>query len=413
MKIKGREICLFYFAFYFLIDYILKKQARTFVRNNMYYIEDIALYGQLNNEFPLIKRKAVLDFDELLNNTDLTESDFREEIVYDFINMNDEQRKAVTSTFSNNFFPFIFDEEKSVFYKIVKEQYIPFNEHEKDLLFIVSKLFTPGKKSIFLNFSHSDNNKLYEVLKNNKNILLFSNNLNWLFNFHPYFDIYSEQAVNPSIDMNALRSRYKPVCYVEGSQDKEIYSLLFPDMIFIVENGSANIIKLMRMKKASSCVNQSNIAIIDSDAYCHDAIEAMFQLGIHTIPFSELENICIHRDCLHYFFNHIEIEDLQEKIIKYAEHNFESIYARFVYRQQFYKNSSLPSYNKEQLQIKKTEFLEQIKNKNYNSIILWLDGKNVLSSLGTKKIDIKIIKKQKSLQHTIKEILKLGAINEF
>lgn len=379
----------------------------------MYYIEDIALYGQLYNEFPLIKRKATLSFDELLNNTELAESDFKEEIICDFINMDNEQKKLVTSTFSDIFFPFVFNEEKSVFYKTVKEQYIPFSEHEKDLLFIIFKLFTLGKKSIFLNFSHSENNKLYNILKSNKNILLLSNNINWLFNFHPYFNIYYQSSHESTIDMNNLISRYKPVCYVEGIQDKEIYSLLFPSVHFIIENGSANIIELMKSKKASSYINQPNIAILDSDAYSHDAIQTMSQLGIHTIPFSELENICIHRNCLDYFFHNVDIKYLQEKIIKYAENNFEHIYSRFVYRQEFYKNNNLPIYTTEQLQTKKTEFLGHIKNKDYDSIILWVDGKNVLMSLGTKKININIIKKDKSLQYTIKEILKLGAINEF
>lgn len=375
----------------------------------MYYIEDITLYGQLYNEFPLIKRKATLSFDDILNNKALEESDFREEVICDFNNMDNDQKKLVTSTFCNIFFPFVFDEQKSVFYKKVKEQYIPFNEHEKDLLFIISKLFIPGKKSIFLNFSHSENNRLYEISKNNKDIILLSNNINWLFNFHPYFNIYSESSIN----INNLISLYKPVCYVEGTQDKEIYSLLFPGVNFVVENGSSNIIELMKLKKASPYIHQANIAILDSDAYSHDAIQAMRQIGINTIPFSELENICIHHNCLPHFFGKVDIKNLKEKIIKYAENNFEHIYSRFVYRQEFYKNNDLPSYTTEQLYTKKTEFLGEIKNKDYDSIILWLDGKNVLMSLGTKKININIIKQDKSLQNTIKEILKLGAINEF
>lgn len=373
--------------------------------NKICYIENNL--DKLQKHFPdhpLLVREVVRSIDYLFDNDIISEFSIKNQLISIFTDYSEEEKKAVLEKY-NSHFDVIFFKENKGFFKTINQQVLPLNESEEDILFIIMNL--DKKCLIELKYSHYLNYKLYSILKKEENIYFYSQDLNWIVNFTTDFDIIVKEeltkfSLNPSIiNQNDIPN----ITYIEGKTDLIYYSLLFPERQFQIEEGSHNILTIM---KEINFFHKNN-AIIDKDALNNEAITELKKMAIFAIEFSEIENIWLNEDLLNLFFKKSEVQEIKEKILKIFEDNLNNFLNRFKYRQDFYKKQSIPFYTEKELIYKEKEFKKDIQDRNYNKIIKIMEGKGILNKIfKDKKSLIKTLKKDKELQHKIKLLLKLG-----
>lgn len=352
----------------------------------MYYIKDIDRYNKDFPDYPIIKRKTPMSINDIFNNTDISEYDLREQIVCEYIKTNDLLKTDIDEIFSNYFFKIIFDNKNNSFYKIKGQQKIPLSEKEKDLLFVILSIFDNSKKSILLDFSHYINNALYEIINNsiNKaNINIISNDINWVLNFQKEFIFLKNKKYLSYNEMylDELLGDYSFIYYVEGEDDLLTYSFFYPELNFQVEGGSKHILFNMNRINSNLKSIDKNKAILDSDAFSEKAISLFNEKNIHIIPFSEIENLWLSENILKNFYKDQEINMFKESFYNYTEKNFNNIIKRFTYRQELYKTMTIPFYSETDIRNKELEFKEKLKNKDYDYLLRWIDGKTIFYNL--------------------------------
>jgi D-ribose pyranose/furanose isomerase RbsD len=89
----------------------------------------------------------------------------------------------------------------------------------------------------------------------------------------------------------------KPILFVEGAEsslDKAIYRCCFPDWTVVPKGSCANVIhSVVTMRRNESLTRIMCSGIVDADDYNQEDIQYRLNLGIATLPVSEIENIIL------------------------------------------------------------------------------------------------------------------------
>lgn len=268
-------------------------------------------------------------------------------------------------------------------------------------LFNISYELIEGQIYIFTNNKYEKISQKYRVLLSilydflilkQKKIIIYIDPIN-LFNFFKikkYLTQFDVEYIISSHNINTLSkfdydvTTFEPQIWVEGLFDVWSYNIIFNHKYKINCYGeSSGIIELF----LTNHDNSKDLAIIDGDGWSKFNKEYMLKFNIFSHPYSEIENFWIQPDILNAWMTDLNIEDKQtilikneENILNKANTNMDNVLNRYRNRQSWAYELELFPDNPKEIASKKIKMINDIKEKNINNILQWMDNKSLLKN---------------------------------
>ncbi|GIN89464.1 hypothetical protein J22TS1_05150 [Siminovitchia terrae] len=314
------------------------------------------------------------------------------------------------------------DGEKAVFYFIghvllaEKDSYILIDEPENHLhLSICIKLWNilESKRSDckFIYITHD----LDFAISRNDKALIWNKDYKAPFSWD--FSIIKEDEYIPERLLLEIMGSRRDVLFCEGddrnSLDYKIYSRIFDDYNVIPVLGHENVVNYCKSFNANQHVGRLKaFGIIDGDSWSEEQCESFKSDNIFVLPFNEIENAICQKVFLEAIINETvgepdKVNEFEEGLFKYAEKEKFRISTEYANNRinnhlkhnllkerkdvaglkrevlAILSEQIIDSYYNEML--KKIE--DDIENKNFESMIVYLNGKKAISNgLGNKLI---------------------------
>lgn len=337
---------------------------KTYLLNNSFIKRQIP-FVEADTGFKLSYYSEAINYESAENMEDIKDQLFG---VLSLLN-NDIQKKCINDTLKYLF---------NISYELIEGQVFIFNNNKYEKI--------SQKHRVLLSIIYD-----YLILKQKK-IIIYIDPIN-LFNFFKITKyliqddieyIIASQNINTLSKFEYELKTLEPQIWVEGLFDVWSYNIIFNHKYKINCYGeSSGIIELFLTHNNYS----KDLAIIDGDGWSNFNKEYMLKFNIFSHPYSEIENFWIQPDILNAWMSDLNIENKEiilkineENILNKANSNMDNVLNRYRNRQSWAYELELFPDNPKEIASKKIKMINDIKEKNINNILQWMDNKSLLKN---------------------------------